>query len=192
VARAARLVALAGLLGLMAARPAPAQSSAGQPASLPEYSVKAAFLYNIAKFVTWPASAFKGRDAPLVICVLGKDPFGKNLDLVIQGKNVAGRPLLGRRLSEPPEPGTCSMLFISSSENGRLEAVMEKLRGSPVLTVGETEDFAAAGGMIRFVTVDKRVSFEINVDAARRSALGVSSKLLGLGKVTKDREVSSP
>ncbi len=151
-----------------------------------EYEVKAAFLYNFAKFTEWPSRAFGGDDAPIVIGVLGKDPFGVTLDQTIRGKTVRGRRLEIVRFGHVEDDlKRCHILFIGPSETGRLEGIFESLEGSSVLTVGEGDGFCQRGGVINFVLRQNRVRFEISVDAAERSGLSISSKLLKLAKIVR-------
>ena len=156
----------------------------GEPPS--EYEVKAAFLYNFAKFVEWPASALPSEHSPLVIGILGEDPFGHFLDDVVRGKNVNGhefRILRSQRLEDLKD---CQILFISSSENRHLSELLESLAGKSILLVGETGTFAQLGGTIDFVLQENHVRFKVNVDAAGRARLKISSKLLALAEVVRD------
>jgi len=152
----------------------------------PSYRIKAVFLYNFAQFVTWPESAFADAQAPFVIGVLGADPFGAALDETVQGESIGGRRLEVRRYRSAVEVIGCQILFISSSEAGRLDEILKTLAGRPVLTVGESQDFANKGGMIRFVTTQNKIRFRINVAAAERSGLVISSKLLRLAEIVVD------
>jgi uncharacterized protein DUF4154 len=151
-----------------------------------EYDLKAAFLFNFAKFIDWPATSFTKPHSPFTICVLGRDPFGHALDDSLQGKMIRDQPLVVRRLNDKTETRGCQVLFVSSSESGHLADILEIVRGSNVLVVGETPGFAAAGGVIEFTLEDNRVRFTINTDAANRAGLTVSSKLLALAKVVHD------
>jgi hypothetical protein len=157
------LSAVVALLTLM-----PAQSpDAG------EYQVKAAFLYNFAKFVEWPPDSFSDGSAPLRICVLGQDPFGQELRDITSKKTVNGRELAR----------TCHILFIASSEKAHLNRILESLRGADLLTVGDTKGFVQRGGVINFVLEDNRVLFEVNRKAADQARLKISSKLLNVAKL---------
>ena len=147
-----------------------------------EYQVKAAFLYNFAKFVDWPGDAFSEGSAPLVIGVIGIDPFGGELEKAIKGKNVGGRPLAVRRLKWGQDLRSCHILFISSSERRHLRQITESLRGASVLTVGDMEQFNQQGGIINFVLEASKVGFEINSRGAAQARLRISSKLLALAK----------
>lgn len=149
-------------------------------AAAPEYDLKAAFLFNFAKFVEWPESAFAGERAPLTICVYGDDPFGSTLDEVVQGERVGERTLLVQRPGSPDGLGGCHVLFVSRSEKDRLGEVMSQVRDKPVLTVSDTDGFLRAGGVINFVLEGNKVRFLIDQEAAGRSELKISSKLMRL------------
>jgi hypothetical protein len=164
--------------------PAAAAPRAAASAELPEYSVKAAFLYHFAQFVEWPSDT-AGAPSTLTIGVLGDDPFGDQLDRVALGKTVGGRTLSVRRLAAPEEAARCDILFISTSEAGRLSEILARLGGAPVLTVGEADRFARRGGMIGFFFEDGRVRLEVNVKAAEAARLRVSSKLLSVARLVK-------
>lgn len=143
-----------------------------------EYKVKAAFLFNFAKFVEWPPQAFSGQGAPLTVCVLGLDPFGSLLDDTLKGRAVAGRPIAVRRIPEL-EPG-CHVLFISGSERKRLALLTDRLRGTSVLTVSEEAGFTTVGGMIELFTAGESVQFNIEPAAVERSGLRASARLIEL------------
>ena len=154
--------------------------------SVQEYIVKAAFLYNFAKFVEWPAKTFTEEEAIMYLCILGKDPFGVAIES-IEGKSVRGRQLVIRRLAkiEDLEECPCHILFISSSEEKRLAQIFLKLEDRNVLTVGDMKGFAQRGGIINFIMVENRIRFEINVKEAERTGLEISSKLLNLAKIVR-------
>ena len=147
-----------------------------------EYQVKAAFLFNFAKFVDWPTNAFAREDSAFVIGVFGVSPFGSALDQTVRNKSVAGHPFMVVTPSSIQEARKCHILFISTSENRRLREIVESLRGASVLTVGETGGFLDNGGMIGFLMEGQKVRFEINGEAAKAAGLKVSSKLLSLGE----------
>ena len=149
-----------------------------------EYLIKAAFLYNFAKFTDWPADAFATPDTPLTICVLGEDPFGAALD-AIDGKEIKGRTVAIRRLADATGVDACHVIFISASETPRLAAIFQTLRGRPVLTVADIPDFARTGGIINLKTnKEDRIRFDINVGSAQQARLRMSSKLLSLAEDT--------
>lgn len=156
-------------------------------AQAPEYDLKAAFLFNFAKFVEWPASAFAGERAPLTVCVFGEDPFGSTLDAVVQGERVGERSLLVQRPDSIDDLGECRVLFVSRSEKDRLRDVMAEVEGQPVLTVADTDGFLRAGGVINFILEGSKVRFLIDQEAAGRSGLRISSKLMRLAVNTGGR-----
>ncbi len=151
--------------------------------ALPEYQVKAAYLFNFLKFVEYPGESFADPLAPIVIGVVGDDPFGNALPQVVIGKTVQGRDLVIRMYRSGEDLRGAHILFISASERRRLPMILTSLHGSSVLTVADTEGFLDAGGMIQFLTENGRVRFAINVDATGRAKLKMSSKLLSLAKV---------
>ncbi len=157
-------------------------SSTVQGQSFSEYQVKAAFLYNFAKFVDWPGDALGNGNGPLVIGVIGDDPFGGALDQAINGKTVKGRTLVVRRLKWGQDLRSCHVLFISSSEQKRLREIIESLRGASVLTVGDMGQFNQHGGIINLILEANKVRFEINSRGADQARLRISSKLLSLAK----------
>jgi hypothetical protein len=167
------LVSLLVLMGNVLTTPVQAQAAN-------EYQVKAAFIFNFAKFVEWPADAV-GDGGALVVGVVGDDPFGGALDQ-FNGNTANGRHLRVKRLRWSDNLRACQILFISASEEKRLGKIMESIRGTSVLTIGEMPQFNQSGGMIRFVIQNNKVRFEINAAAAVQSRLRISSKLLALSK----------
>ena len=171
--RRAALLVLAGLLALLGARPARAETTAA------DHEVKAAFLYNFVKFVEWPARALEGRDA-LVIGVLGEGPLGATLERTLAGKTAGERRIVARRLASGDEAATCHVVFISAALAPQIPEVLKGLQRASVLTVGESDGFAQAGGMIGFKVEANKVRFEINRAAAEHADLRLSSQLLKL------------
>jgi uncharacterized protein DUF4154 len=151
-----------------------------------EYELKAAFLFNFAKFVDWPSNSFANPEAPFLVCVLGPDPFGGALDGALRGKVVAEHPVNITRVKHVADLVGCQILFVAASESRHLPEILAKLRGHCVLLIGETDDFASSGGAIQFTLEDNRVRFFINPDAADRAGLKISSKLLALAKIVRD------
>jgi hypothetical protein len=168
------------MLTIIAVMASPFLQAHGQGAG--EYAVKAAFLYNFAKFVEWPPEAMGSGSSPLVLGVLGDDPFGAAIDQVVAGKTANGRQLVVRRLKWGQDLKQCHILFISSSERKRLAEILGALRGASILTVGDMDQFGQQGGMIQFVIEQNRVRFEINIGAAQQGRLKLSSKLLALAR----------
>jgi hypothetical protein len=177
-------VALAAALFLLAGE----LTGAGRPMITSEYAVKAAFLYNFAKFVEWPANAFRGVHDPLTLCVLGEDPFGRELDQSVNGKMIDGRPIVVRRSVKLTDLAECRILFVSSSEEPRLAQILAAVDDRAVLTIGEDEAFARAGGIISFVVRQNRVRFQIDRSAAARAGLSIGSRLLELAETVTGGE----
>lgn len=150
-----------------------------------EYQIKAAFLYNFTQFIRWPEGA-SWRDGPeIVFGVLGQDPFGSALEQILNETVVDGKKLVVRRYADPAEIESCHVIFISSSETGRLESVLEMAGGAGVLTVGEMQGFAERGGIIQFLIERNKVRFQVNLDAAEKAGLKVGASVLSLAKSVK-------
>ena len=152
-----------------------------------EYDIKATFLFNFSQFVEWPADALGDANAPFIIGILGVDPFGRFLDELIKNETVHGKPIEIRRFARLEEVTHPHILFISKSENARVESILDKVRGRSILTVGESTErsFAKRGGMIGLVTESARVRVRINLEAAREARLVISSKLLGIAEIVE-------
>jgi hypothetical protein len=151
-----------------------------------EYRIKAAFIYNFARFTRWPAGSFSDGEAPLDFCVYGEDPFGGALDSVA-GDTIRGRKVAVRRIATIESSNGCHLLFVSGSESDRLTGILAALSDRPVLTIGDVPDFTRAGGIINLKTgEDDRLRFEINTGIAEQSGLKFSSKLLSLAEITGD------
>lgn len=137
--------------------------------------VKAAYLYNFGKFVRWPDAA---GQVPMVICIAGKDPFGQTVAHLVTGERIRDRPLQVRTLERPEDAGTCAILFVGSTERSRVPGYLAAVLGKPILTVSDAPDFLARGGMIQFVAEEDHIRFSVNLNAAGRSGLSLSSELL--------------
>lgn len=148
-----------------------------------EYQLKAIFLLHFAQFVEWPAAAFDDAQAPLVIGVLGEDPFGRSLEEVVSGETVNRRAFVVQRYRSVDEIKSCHILFISRSEIERLEQILSVLRARPILTVGDEEAFATRGGMIRFLSENSKTRFRINLTSVKEAHLVISSKLLRMADI---------
>jgi hypothetical protein len=185
VARLARAAARCGMLAasVLAALPAAAQS----PVALPS-QVEAVFLFNFTQFVSWPANAFATDTAPLVLCVLGEDPFGSYLDETIRDERIGARALVLRRYRRIEDAGDCHILFISRSEAANLAEILQWLDGRSILTVSDADDFGVRGGMIRFLVDEGRVMLRVNVAAAQAVGLTISSKLLRVAEIVGQAE----
>lgn len=149
-----------------------------QTPSASECQIKAAFLFNFTQFVEWPAAAFPDPQAPLIIAVLGEDPFGPTLDGVVRGEASGRHPIKVERYQSPEEIGHCHVLFIGYRDAEQLDRAFAQLKGRSILTVGDVKGFATRGGMIRFLNVNNKIRLRVNVEAARSAGLILSSKLL--------------
>jgi hypothetical protein len=163
-------------------------SAAARGQANDEYQLKAAFLYNISKFVEWPPRTFKGVADPLEICVLGKDPFGTSLRQAVNGKTILGKPFTVFEILDVQHASGCNILFIARSERKSMRSILDAIRGTTILTVGESEGFASEGGMINFKIDAGRVRLQINVDSADQAKLAISSKLLSLAEIVKEQK----
>lgn len=143
-----------------------------------EYQLKAVFLFNFAQFVEWPARAFPEPTSPLVIGVLGDDPFGAYLDDLVKDETVGRRRLIVRRYKRVSDIAECHILFVSGSEADALDQIVGSLKGRSILTVSDLPTFTRQGGMVRFVTEEGRIRLRISVVAAKASGLTISSKIL--------------
>jgi hypothetical protein len=175
---------MARMLSLLLLLAAALQLSAQAP-GFDEYQVKAAFLYNFAKFVEWPQGTFANPTEPIGICIVGQNPFGSALENMVEGKKIGDRAFAVRKLADTQQAGQCQILFISAGEWKRTRAVLEMLKGTAVLTVGETDDFTALGGIIEFRLEGPRVRIQIALDIAEHNKLRISSKLLSLAQIVK-------
>jgi hypothetical protein len=178
--RILRLIA-ACLLCATLVTPSRAQTASSSNSS--EYLIKAGFTYNFAKLIQWPASAFPQPNSPIVIGILGVDPFGGTLDEVLAGKTVNGRDLVVKHLKWGADLKECKILFVSNSEMARMDEIFHIVKGLPILTIGETPNFARRGGIINFVLEDEKVHFEVNVEAAKEADINISSRLLSLARI---------
>ena len=175
--RFAIFVAVIGLLGSIA-------RTSAETLTLREYEIKAAYLYNFMKYIDWPPQALPANSQTITIGVIGQNPFGPAL-ATLNGKVVKDRKVVVKEAVAVKDLPSCQMVFISASETGRLQEILNLLKDTKVLTVSEVEGFAAKGGIINFIEERNKVRFEINTEAARRTGLTISSELLKLAKVVK-------
>jgi|SRR5579872_2284710 len=148
-----------------------------------EYQIKAVFLFNFAQFVKWPPDSSPRADEPFRIGVLGDDPFDGFLDETVRDEKVNGHPLAIQRYDRVENVKDCQILFISRSESQRTESILAGLKGRNILTVSDTEGFIKSGGLILFVNEGNKIHFKINLQAAKRAHLSISSKVLRLAEV---------
>jgi len=145
-----------------------------------EHRVKAAFLYNFAKFVEWPTNAFTRVDSPFVIAVLGDESLTQVLEQTVKGKSIGNRAIQTRRITDTTRIGPCQILFVARSNTQQSEQIVDALGSANVLLVGESPGFLAAGGAISFTIREGKVRFEVDTVASERAGLKISSKLLRL------------
>jgi len=165
-----------------------ANTASGQTQSQ-EWRVEAAFLYNFAKFVEWPAGSSVSGSAPLTFCLMGAGPLQSALEESLAGKAIDGRSLVVRQIGRAEDAANCQVAFIGGDERKRLPALLEALNGAAVLTVADFEQFASRGGMIQLIKEENKFRFAVNVDAVNRHGLRVSSRLLQLAEVVHDTGV---
>ncbi len=182
-------VALGGS-GLATHRPA-TPATAGGPAGSTDkstgYKVKSAWLFNFAKYTSWPKGSFSSDSDPIRIVIVGKDPFGKILDEVLGGKSIGKRPIVVERVPDPTKLGKAHMVFVGEMGRRDREALLNELSKRAVLTVSERTSFTKEGGVCRFYSEKGKLRFEVNVDASGRAKLDLSSQLLKLAKIVRDR-----
>jgi hypothetical protein len=152
-----------------------------------EYQLKAVFLFNFSQFTEWPARTFSSPNAPLVIGVLGDDPFGSTLNMVIKEEKVNDHPLIIRHFKSIKEITDCHILFINYRQEEQLQQAFKALNGKSILTVGDAPGFIKYGGMVRFINENDKIRFQINPDKARQSDLQLSSKLLRLAEIVNTK-----
>ena len=174
----AKIIAATALLLVVPFRVAPALQKS-------EYALKSVFVYNFCRFIDWPDSAFASPNEPLIIGVIGDDPFGSLLNEAVEGEKYHNRPIRIDHFRTPADIKRCHLLFISHVGAGRLDPILAAVAGKNVLTVSETEDFLNRGGMITLTTEQNRVRLRINPAALRAANLTVSSKLLRVAEITR-------
>jgi hypothetical protein len=157
--------------------PEPAPEYEPEPA--PEYKIKAAFLYKFTRYITWPDGCFSNDKSPIIIGVLGKDPFGDELDDILKGHTSDNRRFVVRRFKNVGEIDHCHLLFISRAERHRQKDYLKQLAGRPIVTVGESDGFLSSGGIINLITEDK-VRFEVNKKGANDVGITISARMLHL------------
>lgn len=177
----ARLLRLPRVLALCAILLAPATFADEAPTL--EYQVKAVFLLRIAQFIEWPP---RPTAMPIVIGVLGEDPFGPILDQAVQGEHIAGHPIVVRRYSDPDSFGSSDLLLVANSERSAVNRVLRRVAGKPTLTVADFEGFVGQGGAIELFLDAGRVRFRIDRKAAEAAGLSLRSQLLRAAAMVKE------
>jgi len=149
-----------------------------------EYQIKAVFLYNFAQFTEWPEAAFSGEKSPIIIGIVGPDPFGAALAETIHDETIQGHPLAIEHYAHAADVKTCHILFISQPETRHYDEINKNVKGKPVLTVTDTDSTASAAAIIRFVVENNKVHFRVNAEAARVANISLSSKLMRVAEAT--------
>jgi hypothetical protein len=174
-----------GAVLLLLALAAPPAAAGSQDPTLPEYVVKAGFLFNFAKYVDWPSEAFDNADAPFIIGVVGADPFGGGLEKTLKSKVVKNRAFVIRRYPDAGEIRRCHILFVPRTEMEQLREILKRAEAWPVLTVGEDEGFSRAGGTANILIEKEKPRLEVNPDAAEKARLSIDPKLLKVAAIVR-------
>jgi hypothetical protein len=154
-----------------------------QAAASKEYQIKAACLLNFVQFIEWPAASFQDPASPIIIGVLGDDPFGQILDQTFQDESVKGRALVVKRSRQLEELKNCHVLFVCKTEKPRVAEILTSVTDVSVVTVGELDEFARTGGIINFYIDGGKIRFEVNADGAQRKGLKIGSQLLKRARI---------
>jgi hypothetical protein len=152
-----------------------------------EYELKAAFLFNFAKFIEWPPAAYPDPRSPIVLCTFDDDAFRAILAEVVRAKVINGRELVVRRMTKAEALSSCQVVFVGAAEGKRLPELLDALKGATTLLVSDIPGSAERGGGIEFFVEDSKMRFSINLDAVQRAHLAISSKLLSLAKIVHDQ-----
>ncbi|MEY2409379.1 MAG: hypothetical protein QOF48_2049 [Verrucomicrobiota bacterium] len=158
-----------------------------QRESASEYEIKAALLLNFARFTEWPGTSFASPKAPLVVGVVGRDPFGTLLEKTFSAQTMNGRSIVVKRLTADQDLKQCHLLFVPASEKRRQRELLEKIRGLPILTVGERDDFLDHGGEVQFLFADESIRFSINLNPAKAAKLRINASVLRLAISVRGR-----
>lgn len=147
--------------------------------------VQTAFLWKLVQFVEWPEARFSSPESPLIVGVLGDDPFGSNLDDIFRGEKIGKRPIQVVRFKRVEDIKVCHILYVSASEAPQLDRALAALAGRSIVTVSDIETFARSGGIVQFAIEDGQTRLYINYDASRAAQIEISSKLLRGAKIVK-------
>jgi hypothetical protein len=154
-----------------------------------DFQVKATYLYNFGRFIEWPRKVAAAQGGSFTVCVLGQDPFGPSLDATLAGETIGGKTVVAKRISSAEESGDCQILYLSLTDDSRLNKIIADLDKKAVLTVSDMSQFVKRGGMIQFVLEGKKVRFEVNLNATQHAGLTLSSELLKVATAVKrDRD----
>jgi len=174
-------VAVIAAMGLMAFAPGASDSS------MLEYQVKAAYLSKFGIFIDWPKTTFDTPQSPVVLCLVGADPFGDTLDKIVQGQHIGNRPVVIRRLKAVARDSGCTILYAGGSDEQSVDQALAAVNGLGVLTVTDSVPDSHAPGIVEFVVQDNRVRFNIDDQAAAKNGITISSHLLSLALNVRPR-----
>jgi hypothetical protein len=163
-----------------------ASPARGQDAASREYQIKAAFLYKFAKFVKWPPETFASEESPIVIGILGKDPFGPILDQGLKENQAGERKFVIKRVKDAREGVACQILFVSASEQKNFPQILSSLQGA-VLTISDVPGFARMGGIINLPSENNKIRVEVNLEQSKKAGLKINSQLLGIATLVETK-----
>jgi len=156
-----------------------------------EYQIKARYLYNFARFVDWPDQTFLHSDSPFIIGILGEDPFGIDIDKTVEGKKIKNRSFKIKRYKNLESVGFCHILYIGIEDYKKRKNAIKKLKGKNILTVSDKKNFAHNGGIINFIVKEKKIRFQINLQAVKESDILISSKILRQADIINNQQPES-
>jgi len=185
--RGASVLALRGLWSLLALLGLVSAGIGNGADGVDEYQLKAAFIGKFVKYVAWPPERMGSNDAPIIVGVFGQDPFGERLEAAFKNRKSDEHPVLVKRFSDLDAIGKAHVLFVPAREAGSLGEILRQTKESGLLLIGESEGFAARGGVINFYLDGDKLRFEINPESAKRQHLKVSSDLLKLARIVTDK-----
>lgn len=159
--------------------------SALQSQTPAEYQVKAAFIYNFTQFIDWPPNSFTSTNDPIIITIIGDNPFDDFLNIIVADEQVKGRPIQVRYINSIEELGQSHILYVGEYSKSKMKELNELCKSRNILSIGEEESFIKAGGIIRFITVNNRVNFQINASEAKEAGFKISSKVLRLAEIVE-------
>ena len=148
-----------------------------------EYKLKAAFLYNFTRFVEWPENAFSSTTSPVIIGIIGEDPFGAFIDELVSNEKIGNRSIIIRRFKGVTDIANCHILYICYQQTEKIAAVLSTASNKGILTIADAPPFTRMGGMVQFYTDKNKIRMQINNGAAKRAGLNISTKLLSVAKV---------
>lgn len=153
-----------------------------------EYMLKAVFLYNFTQFVHWPGDAFPSQQSPLVIGILGENPFGDYLEQTVKDEKINEHDVIVKYCQDEEDAKDCHILFINLGDAKKYLPVIEALKGKNILTVSDAPNFSKQGGMISFLNKDNKIKLQVNLGASESAGLALSSKLLRIAEIVQPNE----